>query len=59
MDERQIARLFELEPEEDPPEMRCRCRSKWLTAIKSPEPDLYESWHCNRCGSTLIRLFSL
>jgi hypothetical protein len=55
MHENALDRLFELEPEADPPP--CSCRPRWLTPAASPEPDLCEAWRCCRCGGLVIRLF--
>jgi hypothetical protein len=54
MDENTLGRLFELEPEADPPS--CKCKAKWLVPVPSPEPELYEAWECSRCGGRSIRL---
>lgn len=55
MPEIDFTRLFELEPEADPPP--CKCKPKWLRSRPSPEPDLYQQWECSRCGGRILKGF--
>lgn len=54
--EEAVDRLFDSHPEPTRDPEECKCKSKWLERMNSPDPSLYELWRCTRCGSKSHRL---